>query len=275
MCLCKEIIGINTSSKHGCNFSYILIWLNSSCKNNHIRLHKDLLVFQKVRSLNHKCSVWLRNYFSYLAFYIIYTVIFNCSSVELIKVFTWSTDINVEYRYVCIRIFVADEHCMFCSIHTADFGAIALSSFVRATASHALDEYNILRSFSIRKSLKMAFCRAGCIHDTLKFKGGNNVLALAVSVLIIFIKRDHIETGCNNDGTVFLCNNLIFLLIINSTGCTNLGAGTTFSGFEFDTVFTVDYRNIWYSLCERNVDGTSVVQATVKFVWIFLGRTFG
>ena len=39
-------------------------------------------------------------------------------------------------------------------------------------------------------------------------------------------------------------------------------------------MLAVDYRNIWDSLSERNVDSTSVVQTAVKFVWIFLGRTF-
>ena len=121
----------------------------------------------------------------------------------------------------------------------------------------------------------MTLCRSCCVHDTLKLKGGDDVLALAVSILIIFIKRDHIETGCNYDCAVFLCNDLILLLVIDCAGCARLGAGTAFSGFELDAVLTVDYRNIWDCLGKRNVNSTSVVQAAVKFVWIFLGRTFG
>ena len=163
---------------------------------------------------------------------------------------------------------------MFCSVHTADLGTVALSSVVRATASHTLYKYNVFRSFSIGKSLKMPLCRSCCIHDTLKLKRGDNVLTLAVSVLIIFIQRNHVKTGCNHDCTVFLCNDLILLLIINCTCGTNLGADTAFSGFKFGTMLAVDYRNIWDSLSERNVDSTSVVQTAVKFVWIFLGRTF-
>ncbi|CCY34159.1 unknown [Ruminococcus sp. CAG:60] len=275
MCFCEEVVGINTCGKHSCNFSYILVWLNSSCKNYHICFHKDLFVLKKVRSLNHKGSVWLRDHLSNLALDIIYAVILNCSSVELIEVFTWGTDINVKYGYVCIRIFVADQHGMLCCVHTADLGAVALSSFVGAAASNALYENNVLRSFSIGKSLKMTFCRSCCIHNTLKLKGCDDVLALAVSVLIIFIKRDHIETGCNYDCAVFLCNDLILLLVIDCAGCAGLGAGTAFSGFELDAVLTVDYRNIWDCLGKRNVNSTSVVQAAVKFVWIFLGRTFG
>ena len=121
----------------------------------------------------------------------------------------------------------------------------------------------------------MTFCRSCCIHNTLKLKGCDDVLALAVSVLIIFIKRNHIETGCNYDCAVFLCNDLILLLVIDCAGCADLRTGTAFSGFELDAVLTVDYRNIWNCLGKRNVNGASVVQAAVKFVWIFFGRTFG
>ena len=274
MCLCKEVVGINTCGKHSCNFSYILVWLDSSCKNHHISLHKDLFIFKQVRSLNHKSSIWLWDYLSNLAFYIIYTVIFNSSSVELIEVFAWSTNVNVENSYICIRVFVTDQHCMFCSVHTADLGTVALPSFIRAAASHTLYKYNVFRSFSIGKSLKMTLCRSCCIHDTLKLKRGDNVLTLAVSVLIIFIQRNHVKTGCNHDCTVFLCNYFILLLIINCTCSTNLGADTAFSGFKLGTMLAVDYRNIWDSLSERNIDSTSVVQTAVKFVWIFLGRTF-
>ena len=75
------------------------------------------------------------------------------------RVLAWSTNVNVENSYICIRVFVTDQHCMFCSVHTADLGAVALSSFIRATASHTLYKYNVFRSFSIGKSLKMPLCR--------------------------------------------------------------------------------------------------------------------
>ena len=163
---------------------------------------------------------------------------------------------------------------MLCSIHTTDLGAVALSPLIRATTSDTLYEYNILRSFSIRKSLKMTLCRSCRIHDTLKLKGCDNILTLAVCILIIFIKRDYIETGCNYNCAVFLCNNLILLLIVDCTCCTNLGTGTAFSGFEFNTILTVNNRNIWNCLGKRNINSTSVIQSAVKFICIFLRWTF-
>ena len=105
----------------------------------------------------------------------------------------------------------------------------------------------------------MALGRAGCVHDTLQFQRCDDILALAVSILIIFIQRNHIETGGNHDGTVFLCNDLIFLIVINGTCCTGFGTSSAFSGFELDAVLTVNDWNVWNSLGKGNVDGTSGV----------------
>ena len=153
MGFCEEVVCINTCCKHSSDLTNIRVRFNGCCKNDHICFLKDLFVVDQVRSLYKKASVRLWNNFSYLAFDVVYAVLFYGSSVELIEVFTWSTDINIEYGYICIRIFITDQHCMFCCVHTADLGAIWFSSVVGATASNTLDEYQFLRSFSIGKTL--------------------------------------------------------------------------------------------------------------------------
>ena len=113
----------------------------------------DLFIINQVRSLYKKASVRLRNDFSYLAFDVVYTVLFYSSSVELIEVLTRGTHINIEDCYICIRIFITDQHCMFCCVHTADLGAVWLSSVIRTSASHTLDKYQLFRSLSVGKTL--------------------------------------------------------------------------------------------------------------------------
>ena len=108
MSFCKEVIGINTCCKHSSDLTDIRIRFNGSCKNNHVCFLKNLLVIDQIRSLYKKTSIWLRNYFSYLTFDVIYTVLLYCSSIELIEVLTWCTDINIEYGYICIRIFITN-----------------------------------------------------------------------------------------------------------------------------------------------------------------------
>ena len=153
MGFCEEVVCINTCCKHSSDLTNIRVRFNGCCKNDHICFLKDLFVVDQVRSLYKKASVRLWNNFSYLAFDVVYAVLFYGSSVELIEVFTWSTDINIEYGYICIRIFITDQHCMFCCVHTADLGAVWLSSVIRTSASHTLDKYQLFRSLSVGKTL--------------------------------------------------------------------------------------------------------------------------
>ena len=153
MSFCKEIVGVNTCSKHGSDLTYIRIRFNGCCKNYHICFLEDLLIIKKIRSLHQKLSIRLRNYFSYLSFDIIHTILLYRSSVELIKVLTWCTNINIEYGNIYIRIFITDQHCMFCCVHTADLGTVWLSSVIRTSASHTLDKYQLFRSLSVGKTL--------------------------------------------------------------------------------------------------------------------------
>ena len=89
---------------------------------------EDLLIVQKINALNEKLSIGLRNDFSYLTFDVVYMVLFHGSSVELIEVFPRGTNVDIEDSHVYIRIFITDQHRMLCSVHTADLGAVALSS---------------------------------------------------------------------------------------------------------------------------------------------------
>ena len=105
-------------------------------------------------------------------------------------------------------------------VHTTDLGTVALSSVIRTTASNTLDEYHLFWCFSIGQALQMSFGRSCRIHDTLQFQGGNDVFTLAVCIFIIIVKLDHIKTSSNYDCSVFLCNDLILLVIVNSSGLT-------------------------------------------------------
>ena len=101
----------------------------------------------------------------------------------------------------------------------------------------------------------MTFGRAGCVHDTLKLQGRDDILTLAVSILIVLIQLDRVETGGHNDGSVLLTDDLILLVVVDGSGLADLGADAAFSGLKFDTILTVDDRNIRDGLGEGSVDG--------------------
>ena len=148
---------------------------------------------------------------------------------------------------------------MLSGIHTTDLGAVALSSVIGTTASHTLDKYHFLRRFSVGETFQMAACRTCCVHDTFQFQRGDNIFTLAVCIFIVFVKLDGIETCSNYDGTIFLCYDLILLIVFNGSCLTYLGTHSTFSGFKLDTVLTVNNRNIWDGLCKRSVNSGSVI----------------
>ena len=163
---------------------------------------------------------------------------------------------------------------MFCCVHTAYLGAVALSSLVRAAASHTLDKHHILRRLPIGHAFQMAFGRSCCVHDTLQLQGCDHILALVVRILIVIIQLDGVKTGGNYNGTVLLCKDLVLLLIINGTCLAYLGADTAFSCLELNTVLSVNDRNIGDCLGKRCVDGASCIQAPVELIGILLGRAF-
>ena len=269
----KEVVGIDTCGEHGSDLSYVLVGLDSGSKNYHISFLEDLLVVKKVGALNEELAVRLRNNLTNLTLDIIYTVLLNCTAVELVKVLTGGTNVDVEYGYVYIRILIADEHCVLCGVHAADLGAVGLTSVVRATAADTLNEYDLLGSLTVGKSLEMTVCGTCGVHNSLELEGGDNVGALVVCVLVVLIKIDGVETGCNNDCAVLFGYDLILLSIINCARCTDLLAETALAGLELDASLGVDYGYVRDSLCEGSVDSGSGAETTVKLAGSLLGGT--
>ena len=120
----------------------------------------------------------------------------------------------------------------------------------------------------------MAACRTCCVHDTFQFQRGDDIFALAVCILIVVVQFDDIKSGGNDDCAVFFCYDLVFLIVVDRTCLTYFRTYTTFSGFELDTVFTVDHRYVRDCLSKWCVDRASVVQTAVEFARCFLGWTF-
>ena len=117
---------------------------------------------------------------------------------------------------------------------------------------------------AIGKTYYFTACRAGSVHQTFHFKRGNNVFALVVIIFIKLIQIDGIKTGCNNDSTVLSCNYFIFLIVIYCTCCADFGTDTAFSGFEMDTVCSINDRYIRNCLCERCVNCSTCRQSAVE-----------
>ena len=116
----EEVVVVHRSCKHCSKWTCRFVCFNRCCKNYHICFDMNLLVQNQITSLNIKSSITLWCNFSYLTFNVMNTILFNCTAVELIKKFTRSTNVNIEYITVCIRIMIACKDCVFCSIHTTD-----------------------------------------------------------------------------------------------------------------------------------------------------------
>ena len=123
----EEVVVVHRSCKHCSKWTSRLVCFDRCCKNNHISLDMNLFVQNQIASLNIKSSVALRSNFSYLTFDVVNAILFNSAAIELIKEFTWSTNVNVEYIAVCIRIVVACKDCVLCSIHTTDLRAVLVT----------------------------------------------------------------------------------------------------------------------------------------------------
>lgn len=148
------------------------------------------------------------------------------------------------------------------------------TALIGAAAAYALDEHHILRVLAVGKALQMTLCGACRVHDTLELEGRDDILALAVCVLVVLIELDGIEAGSDDDSAVLLGNDFILLLVIDGARLTNLLAQTALSGFELDASFAVDDRDVRDCLCERGINSASRVQAAVEFARGLSGRTF-
>ena len=77
-----------------------------------------------------------------------------------------------------------------------------------------------------------------------ELEGRDDILALAVCVLVVLIELDGIEAGSDDDSAVLLGDDLILLLVIDGARLADLLAQTALSGLELDTSFTVDDRDV-------------------------------
>src|SRR5699024_3487569 len=125
-------------------------------------------------------AVGLRNDLAHLALNVVYAVFFHSTAVEFVKVLAGGTNVAIEDGHVHIWIFIPDEHGVFCGVHAADLGAIALAAAGHVTGAHALDEYHFLRRLAVAHALQVPLGWAGSVHDTFQLQRGDNVWALAV-----------------------------------------------------------------------------------------------
>ena len=64
-----------------------------------------------------------------------YAVFLDRAAIELIKVLTGCTNVDIEYVNVGVGIFVANKHRVLCGIHTAYLRAIFLALFGASRAT--------------------------------------------------------------------------------------------------------------------------------------------
>ena len=84
----------------------------------------------------------------------------------------------------------------------------------------------------VAHSLKVSACRTRSIHETLELDGCNNIGRLVISIFAVLIEVDDVKTRSYDDSTVLNCNDLVFLLVINSLGRTDLCADTALTCLE-------------------------------------------
>ena len=85
----------------------------------------------------------------------------------------------------------------------------------------------------------MSACRTCRIHDTFQLQRCDNILTLAVCIFVVIIQFDDIKSGSNYDCTVFLCYDLILLIVINGSCLTYFGADTTFACLKFQAMLSM------------------------------------
>ena len=129
----EEIVCIHLCCEHCCERTSCFVRLDSCCENYHISVDMELFIGKQIGCLNVKFSVRLRNYLADHSLNIVNIVLLNGSSVEFIEILSGSTNVYIENINLCIRIFLTDEHCVLCRIHTADLRAVGLTLAVVAS----------------------------------------------------------------------------------------------------------------------------------------------
>ena len=273
----EEVVVVDGERQHRRQLPDIRVRLDRACKDNHVRIDLDILLVEKVNAVDMKLSVRKRCHLSDIALDVVNAILLDRSAVEFIKILSRRTDIDVEHMDVGVRIVILDQDCLLCCVHTADLGTVGLSSPVirRASGADTLDEDHFLRLFVIGHPFKMAGCRTGCVHQSFKLDGGNDILAHTVSELAELVEIDHVKSGCNDNRTVFLLDDLILQLVVDCMGRADLGADSALSGLEMDAVFLVDDRDVRNRLCKRNIDSRSCIESSVEFIRSLSGRTLG
>ena len=185
----------------------------------------QLLVADQVGSLNLQLAV-LRNHLAHHTLNIMYTVLFYSAAVELVKVLTGGTHINIEYVNIGIGVLFAAQHCVLCGVHTADLGAVGLTLAVVATRADTLYEYDGVGMRSVGRTQQSTTGRTGSVHQTLELQRGDNVRALGVCKLVVIVQLDGVEAGSHDDCAVLFFDEGVGLLVVDSASGTNLGADT-------------------------------------------------
>ena len=230
-----------------------------------------LFIRNQIRSLNHQFSICLRSNFTNHSFYVMYSIFLCRSTIEFIKVLPRSTDINIKYIYICIRIFFSGQHGMLCRIHAANFRAIRLTAARNISAANTLDKNNCVRMFSIRRTQKLTAGRAGCIGNSLKFQRGYNIWALSICILIKIIQFNRIKSSCYHNCTITLFDQFIFLCIINSASSANLRTQPTFTSGQFCTIICINGSYFRHGLSKRNINSPALIHTQVELIrYIFL-----
>ena len=96
--------------------------------------------------------------------------------------------------------------------------------------------------------------RGTCGTDqSLKFKAGDNIVKIPITILSYGSGVKDVITGGHNNGAYLYLDNLVSLLKINGPGGAKLFTSPALTLQEISTVFAVDDRDIGHRLGERGI----------------------
>ena len=263
----EEVVGIHAGGQHSRQRTSGLVRLDGGGQHHQIGVDVQLLVGNQVRGL-HLQLIPLGGHLTDHTLHVLHAVLFHSATIELVKVLTGGTHVDVEDVHFGLGVLVTHQHSVLGGVHAADLGAVLLAFLGAsgATRADALHEHDGLGRLAVGGTLQMTGGRTGGIGQTLELQRGDHVLGLVVGELVKLVHADGIETGSHNDGTVFLVDVLILLLVIDGTGGTHLGANTALAVLQHIAVVGIDGGDLRHSLSKRNVDGRTVVHTQVKLV---------
>ncbi|CDC70437.1 unknown [Candidatus Colimorpha enterica] len=276
MSLGEEIVCVHACGKHGRKASCRFVRLDGSGKNDHVCVDLQLFAGNEVGCLNSQLAVGLWSDLADHALDVMHAVFLDRAAVELIKVLSGSTHVDVEHVNVGVRVLLADEHRVLCGVHTADLGAITLSPAVVAARTDALNKHDGVRVGLVGGTEKRSAVRTCRVHKSFKLKGGDNVLALGISIFLVSVELYRVEAGRNNDRAVFFLNKGVLLFVIDSSRSAYLCADSALAVLQHVAVIGIDDRNLRHCLGKRNIDRAAVVKPEVESVrHLLLRALFG